>query len=114
MNCCPKKENELRFVDLPETALPPDFANRLIARIRRRKRVLRLQIVCLSAAIAVIVALVVDFRINHSQCPASETEIISASTTAGDARQATNLLFFGFFREYFRRLKSNRKKEENE
>lgn len=104
----------MKFIDVPEKHLPPDFAERLVKSVRRRRRMHRLRFMALVAAIAVCgTGLVGSFCCHNEQEGPRESRLVAVPTTPTNDTQISGLMLFGFFRECFRRTKTGKKKEED-
>lgn len=100
------------FKDLPEKHLPEDFAERLVASVRRRRRSRRLGVVSAAVAVALVAAGIVGaFGAVKTRMP-EETSLVAGRTSTTNDTHVSALMLLGFFRECFKCCKSNKKKEE--
>lgn len=103
MDCCPENI---------EKRLPADFADRLIARIRlRRRRERRAKVLAAIAVLIVGSIACVGFLGTEEAKPVGETQLIAAHSER-PKDQVSGWMLLGVFRECFKRVKTNKKKEE--
>lgn len=103
MDCCPENI---------EKRLPADFADRLIARIRlRRRRERRAKVLAVIAVLIVGLIACVGFLGPEEAKPVGETQLIAAHPER-PKDQVSGWMLLGVFRECFKRVKTNKKKEE--
>lgn len=84
---------------------------RISARRMRRRGMMKLVLGVLS--VVVVILAVVGFKGERQASSRSESVLLAAETPHSDTN-LTNLAFLGFFRECFKRTKSNRRKEEEQ
>ncbi len=94
--------------------LPDDFTDRLVRASRRRRLVRRVRILA-----GVVVLMLASVFIVGACGPVSETRphgtaLVAADGGQGRSEKASGIFFLGLFRECFRRIRTMRKKEENE
>lgn len=103
MDCCPENI---------EKRLPADFADRLIARIRlRRRRERRAKVLAVIAVLIVGSIACGGFLGPEEAKPVGETQLIAAHPER-PKDQVSGWMLLGVFRECFKRVKTNKKKEE--
>lgn len=103
MDCCP---------ETVEKRLPADFADRLIARIRARRRRERRAKVLAAIAVLIVGALAcVGFWEPEPAKVATEAQLVAAHPT-NRQEQVSGWMLLGVFRECFKRMKTSKKKEE--
>ncbi|MCQ2391234.1 MAG: hypothetical protein MJ240_07405 [Kiritimatiellae bacterium] len=104
----------MELIDVPRKHLPPDFAERLVKSVRRRRHIHQLRIMALVAAIAVCgTGLVGSFCCHNEQEGPREPRLVAVPTTPTNDTQISGLMLFGFLRECFRRTRTGKKKEED-
>lgn len=100
-----------------EVHLPADFADRLVAHVRRRRRrERRVRIVALVAALVAASTAFLGFLHPEEARDPGETRLIAARTGVPKEHVASGWMFLGAFRECFecfRKNKPNKRKEEN-
>lgn len=96
---------------LSDRHLPSGFSDRLVRSVRRRRRVSRT-----AAVVSVIVAcvLVMGFvgYFSSEEPKATEKPALVAAQGPVKTERVSGWLFLGFFRECFKRNKTNKRKEE--
>jgi len=116
MNSCQRKKgaDDMKLMDVPEKRLPPDFADRLVKAVRRRRRARKLRMVALVAAIGILgTGLVGGFCCREEKEGPTGTYLVAANASPTNDTQVSSLMLLGFFRECFRRARTNKKKEED-
>jgi len=100
------------FENLPERHLPEDFAERLVASVRRRRRSRRLGVVSAAIAVALVAAGIVGaFGAAKTRMP-HETSLVAGRTSTTNDTHVSAFMLLGLFRECLKCCKSNKKKEE--
>lgn len=104
----------MKLVNVPERHLPPDFADRLVGSVRRRKRIRRLRAAAVIASAGILgFGLAGGFCRRENARPPAETRIAASNPMPTNDTEVTGLLMLGFFRECLRRNKTGRKREED-
>lgn len=104
MDCCP---------EITEKRLPADFADRLIARIRlRRRRERRAKVLAAIAVLIVGSIACVGFWGPEEAKPVGEAQLIAAHPER-PKDQVSGWMLLGVFRECFKRVKTGKKREED-
>lgn len=95
-----------------EKHLPADFADRLVASIRaRRRRIRRAKVLAAIAFVVVSSVVCVGFFAPTEVIGRMETSLIAAHPTSRQ-EQVSGWMLLGVFRECFKRMKTTKKKEE--
>lgn len=93
--------------------LPEDFAGRFVGTIRRRRRVRRAKLAVLVASLALVFLFVLGMTDRPSAAgSSSEPALVAATEPDGPTEQVSGLLVLGFIRDFIRRPRSARKKED--
>lgn len=92
--------------------LPEDFARRFVGTLRRRRRVRRAKLAVVVACLALVFLFVLGMTDRPSAAGASEPALVAATTPDGPTEQVSGFLFLGFIRDFIRRPRSARKKED--
>ena len=104
----------MKLIDVPERHLPPDFADRLVRSLRRRKRARRMRAIAILAAVGILgTVLVAGFCGKEDVKQPTEARLVATHDASTNDTQITSLLMLGFFRECFKRNKTGKKKEED-
>lgn len=103
MDCC---------LEIPRH-LPADFADRLIARIRTRRRVRRAKVLALVALLVVGVVASAGFFEPEQAKGTVEARLVAADA-ANRTEKVTGWMLLGVFRECFRRMKASKRKEDEQ
>lgn len=103
----------MKLVDVPERHLPPDFADRLVRSLRRRKRARRIRAVAiLMAALVLCTGIVSEVRGREERKPQTADRIYASQSVPTNDTKVSSLLMLGFFKECIKRTRSGKKKEE--
>lgn len=91
--------------------LPEDFAGRFVGTLRRRRRVRRAKLAVVVACLALAFLFVLGMTDRPSAAGAAEPALVAASAGHGPTERISGFLFLGFIRDFFRRPRAVRKKE---
>ncbi|MGN0832317.1 MAG: hypothetical protein ACI4RD_01545 [Kiritimatiellia bacterium] len=104
----------MKLVNVPERHLPPDFADRLVESVRRRRRSRRLRTAAALASAGILGAVLAGgFCRRENDSRPAETRIAASCPMSTNDTEVTGLLMLGFFRECLRRSKTGKKREED-
>lgn len=92
--------------------LPEDFAGRFVGTLRRRRRVRRAKLAVAVACLALAFLFVLGMTDRPSAAGASEPALVAVTTDHGPTERISGFLFLGFIRDFFRRPRAVRKKED--
>lgn len=92
--------------------LPEDFAGRFVGTLRRRRRVRRAKLAVLVASLALVFLFVLGMTDRPSAAGASAPALVAATAPDGPTEQVSGFLFLGFLRDFVRRPRAVRKKED--
>lgn len=105
----------MKLVDVPERHLPPDFADRLVGSVRRRRRVRRLRTAAVLASAGILgIGLAGGLCRKTDDRPPAEARLIATNSAPTNDTKVTGLLMLGFFRECMRRNKTGKRKDEED
>jgi len=105
----------MKLVDVPERHLPPDFADRLVRAVRRRKRTRQLRIVAIVVAAGILgTGLVGGFCCKDDDKQPAEARLVATQDMPTNDTKVTSLLMLGFFKECFKRNRPGKGKKKEE
>lgn len=102
----------MAFEDLPEKHLPEDFAERLVASVRSRRRSRWLGTVSIAVAVTIVAVGLFGYFASEEPKMPGEAALVAARTQTTNDSQVSAFMLIGFFRECFKHCKNNKKKEE--
>lgn len=91
--------------------LSPDFSDRLVAALRRRRRARRLKVTALIVVLVLVCGLFGLLSVERPTNRSAETALVATDTPPKET-QSSGWMLLGFFRECFRRSKVSKKKED--
>jgi hypothetical protein len=91
--------------------LPDGFAERMVAEVRRSKRMRRFRTVTVSVAVIVLSSALMGLLSESPKKEPRETALIAAREN-GTKEKVTSWIFLGFFKECIKRNRTNKRKEE--
>ena len=92
--------------------LPDDFAEKMVARIRRSRRAaLRVRVVAASLAVIAVCLTIMGFMVEVPEDKPGEAALVAAHE--GRVKEkVSGWMLIGFFKECFKRGRTNKRKEE--
>ncbi len=103
----------MKLIDVPERCLPADFAERLVKRIKHRRRMARIKFFSVIAVIALLEAGILGMEARKRPCATNTEDRIYATTSLPkEDTKISDFMLVGFFHECIRRIKGAKKKEE--
>lgn len=91
--------------------LPDGFAERMVAEVRRAKRAFRFRVVTLSAVVIALSSILMGFLTELPRQETKEPSLIAAHE-GGTKEKISGWVLLGFFKECFKRVRTNKRKEE--
>ena len=87
------------------------FAERMVSEVRRSKRMWRFRTVTVSVVVIVLSSALMGLLSESSKKEPGKTALIAAREN-GTKEKVTSWIFLGFFKECFKRNRTNKRKEE--
>lgn len=91
--------------------LPDGFAERMVAEVRRTRRAFRFRMVTVSVFVIALCSMLMGLLSESPNQEPKETALVAAHEN-GTKEKVTSWIFLGFFKECFKRGRSNKRKEE--
>ena len=93
--------------------LPDDFADRLVGALRRRRRWRRAKLALLVASLAIVFLMALGLCERPGLARSPETSLVAATTDDGSTEKVSGFLFLGFLRDFVRRPRAVRRKNDD-
>lgn len=97
---------------LSDKQLPTQFGARLKSTVRQMRRRWLIKVVLVSVIFCSFSLATIDFIKAHRGLSPEKTQLVAPKTPTESNPQLSKLAFLGFFRECFKRVKTNKRKED--